>query len=275
MSPRCHPTAEEAGPIARWGRHARIPYASGVAREGGQAAVEAALTLPLALFMILGALQLFLMLQGRIMAQYAVARATMMGSLNHGSCEVMTQSAVAALLPSFHAFAQPGSNVGRRYARAFNARRDNRYLPAQDAGHSEAIVWIVREQPRRGDISGNEEDTFDLPERRGGPLLIETRMIYFFPLKIPFANWVMSRILLAHFNVQAFRNANPYLMTEDANWSGGTMTVDGEVATELLARSARRQYVAPIDVTYATRMMSPPRHRYFRQQNCPPTPEGL
>ncbi len=238
--------------------------------------MEAALTLPLALFMILGALQLFLMLQGRIMAQYAVARATMMGSLNHGSCEVMTQSAVAALLPSFHAFAEPGSNVGRRYARAFNARRDNRYLAREDAGHSEAIVWIVREQPRAANLTANDEDTFDLPERRGGPLLIETRMIYFFPLKIPFANWVMSRILLAHFNIQAFRSANPYLLTQgDANWSGGAMTVDGAIATELLGRSGRRHYVAPIDVSYATRMMSPPRRRYFAQQNCPPTPEGL
>ena len=37
-------------------------------RERGQAAVEAALTLPLTVFLILGALQLFMLIQARIMA---------------------------------------------------------------------------------------------------------------------------------------------------------------------------------------------------------------
>jgi hypothetical protein len=37
----------------------------------GQAAVEAALTMPLMLFMILGTLQLFMMLQGRLLAEHA------------------------------------------------------------------------------------------------------------------------------------------------------------------------------------------------------------
>ena len=39
--------------------------------ESGQAAVESALTLPLAIFLALGLIQLFMMFQGRAMAQYA------------------------------------------------------------------------------------------------------------------------------------------------------------------------------------------------------------
>ena len=44
-------------------------------RESGQAAVESALVMPLAVFLILGTLQLFMLLQGRIMAEYAAWRA--------------------------------------------------------------------------------------------------------------------------------------------------------------------------------------------------------
>ena len=40
-------------------------------RQSGQAMVEAALSLPLVVFLVLGTLQLFLMLQARVLAQYA------------------------------------------------------------------------------------------------------------------------------------------------------------------------------------------------------------
>ena len=43
--------------------------------------MEAALTLPLVVFLILGTLQLFMMLQGRIMAEYAVFKAVRAGSV--------------------------------------------------------------------------------------------------------------------------------------------------------------------------------------------------
>src|SRR5688500_7914706 len=69
--------------------------------ESGQAAVEAALTLPLFMFMILGVLQLFLMLQGRVMAEYAVYRAVRAGSVNHGDCEAMKHAAILSLTPTF------------------------------------------------------------------------------------------------------------------------------------------------------------------------------
>src|SRR5436190_1258062 len=50
----------------------------------GQATVEAALTVPLALFLVLGGLQVLLSMQARLMAQYAVARATKVGAANFG-----------------------------------------------------------------------------------------------------------------------------------------------------------------------------------------------
>jgi hypothetical protein len=68
--------------------------------ERGQAAVEAALTLPLTIFLILGSLQLFMMLQGRIMSEYAAFEAVRAGSRYHGDCKPMTHAVLAALLPS-------------------------------------------------------------------------------------------------------------------------------------------------------------------------------
>lgn len=241
-------------------------------------AVEAALTLPLALFMILGAMQLFLMMQGRILAQYAVARATRIGSVKHGECDAMRHAAVAALLPSFTSFLggdTPGGSRAEKFVEAWRRRRDGNYKPAYDDGHNEAIVWIVRERPSLGDIRPDEEDTFDLPER--GVVLLEVRMIFFFPLRVPFANWVMSRILLAEFNLRQYRSTNPYMaVRDDAKWvaSAGNR-VDGRIGEELLRRHDRAHYVAPIDVTYVTRMMTPARRADFLTRACPPAPGDL
>src|SRR5699024_9728327 len=69
-------------------------------RASGQAAVETALVMPLAVFMVLGLLQLFMVLQARVLAQYAVGRAVRMGALNFGSCAAMQQTAIAIMFPA-------------------------------------------------------------------------------------------------------------------------------------------------------------------------------
>lgn len=252
--------------------------ASSSPTESGQAAVEAALTLPLALFMILGALQLFLMMQGRIIAQYAVARATHIGSVKHGECTAMRHAAVAALLPSFSSFlgkTTPAGSRASKFVAAWRRYRDGNFKPAFNDGYNEPIAWIIREHPTRGELRPDEEDTFDLPER--GVVLLEVRMIYFFPLRIPFANWVMSRILLAEFGLRQYRSANPFMpVRDDANWvaSAGSR-VDAQIGAELMRRNDRAHYVAPIDVSYVTRMMTPGRPDEFQNRSCPPAPAGL
>src|SRR5207302_6028836 len=77
------------------------PNAPMTRADTGQAAVETAITLPVTLFMVLGVIQLSMLQQGRLMAQYAVYKAARAGSLNHGDCLRMRDSAVAALLPVF------------------------------------------------------------------------------------------------------------------------------------------------------------------------------
>jgi hypothetical protein len=65
----------------------------------GQAAVEAALTLPLFVFIVLGTLQLNLMNQARLLTKYAAYKAARTGSLRSANLDMMEQAAVAVLLP--------------------------------------------------------------------------------------------------------------------------------------------------------------------------------
>src|SRR5688572_21761618 len=93
----------------------------------GQAAVESALTLPLVVFMALVALQLFLMLQARVLTEYAAYQATRAGAMRHGDCGPMTDQALLALLPSVTRTDSPAALTA-----AFGARRSNRYSAAID-----------------------------------------------------------------------------------------------------------------------------------------------
>ncbi|PTL79046.1 TadE/TadG family type IV pilus assembly protein [Vitiosangium sp. GDMCC 1.1324] len=243
-------------------------------RQSGQAAVEAALTLPLSIFLILGTLQLFLLLQARVLTEYAAFRAVRTGSVKHGDCEAMTHAAIAALLPTFARTDSPMA-----LGTAFRTHRDNYYHPKQDTGHTGTIVWIARERPLRGTVSVNEEEAFDDVNRYAGAqdvVRLEARLIFWFPMRIPFANWVLGRMFLAHLGLREYSSVDPLQPAHQARWTGqSSVPLDVSIREELLARAQRREYAFPLQATYAMRMMTPARLRYFRTQNCPLTPEGL
>ena len=242
--------------------------------QSGQAAVEAALTLPLSLFLILGSLQFFLLLQARTMTEYAAFRAVRTGSVKHGNCEAMTHAAIAALLPTFARTDSPAA-----LGKSFRDHRDNEYRAGQDSGHTGAIVWIVRERPVDGEIRANEEESFDDPARYtsvADVVRLEARLIFWYPMRIPFANWVLGRMFLAHLGVRDYTAANPLMVTQSAQWGSQTsFRLNGLIGQELLDRAGRHQYVFPLQANYAMRMMTPPRRTNFPRQNCAPTPEGL
>ena len=246
----------------------------GRAGQSGQVAVETALSLPLALFLILGTLQLFMMLQARVMSEYAAFRATRAGSVNHGDCRAMTDAAILALMPTYHRFlgTDGGSGTpGQRLARAWDLRRTNRYFPAQDGGHDGAIVWLVRESPRPGQVP-SEDVNFD--QHQGPPMRLEVRLVYWFPLRIPFADWVMSRMFLAQWGLRPYTAQNPLMVTQTAEWREEVdAPFEDVIAQELVRRINARQYVFPIQASYTMRMMTPAQGRYFTRRNCAPTPE--
>jgi hypothetical protein len=246
--------------MARRQRHGRR---SG---ESGQALVEAALTLPLTLFMILGTLQLFLMQQGRVMAEYAAARAVRAGSVNFGDCQSMLHAAIGSLLPVFTRTETP-----QRLAQNFNRYSSNSYGGNLQGStpFTGDIVWILREQPT-ADIPGDEFDTFGTPPDQQR---LEVRLVFWYPLRIPFADWVITRMLLAHYGIQSYVNANPLVLAEaNANWSGsGNLSVYAHpaVVTEYINRTtSQNENVFPIQATYSMRMMTPMKQTFLNPRDC-------
>lgn len=251
----------------RWGGSADM--------QSGQAAVEAALTLPLTVFLILGTLQLFLLLQARVLTEYAAFRAVRTGVVKHGDCEAMTHAAIAALLPAFARTDSPDA-----LGAAFRAHREGQYQPRLDRGFSGTIVWVVRDSPRLSDISPTEEEDFDDPERYRSVddvMRLEARIVFWYPLRIPFADWVMTRMFLAHMGLRDYSAAEPLQPVHTAEWRQGVnaFPLEAAIRQELLERVDRKEYVFPLQASHVMRMMTPPRPQYFETRNCPPTPETL
>lgn len=233
--------------------------------QTGQAAVETAITLPLVLFMILGTMQLFLVLQARILAQYAASRAVRHGAQNFGDCNSMYDAALLILTPAIDSSYARYANKGGRFATAVLDRMPtNRYVAARDDGRDGPIVWMDRLQPLVGNIDpALEDEEWDLPPHR----TFEVRMVFWAPLKIPFANWVFMRMALAHWGLRELHTADPLMAVKrDADWVALSVGPRAEIRAEVASRYDRKQYVLPIELSYTTRMMSPAR---FRQQNCP------
>lgn len=236
--------------------------------ERGQAAVETAITMPLALFVILGTLQMFLMLNGRIMAEYAVFRAARAGSVNLADCRSMTHAAVASVLPSF-----VRTDGESRLRNAIVARMGNSFFPPQDGrGRTGAIVWIQHRLDR--EIGRDHKDSFDdrfEPESRA-ELLVD--MVFWFPMKIPFANWVISRSYLAAVGVLPYFAMNPLSpAAARARWERqGQSPATNRVLGELRNRVLRGQYDFPIRTAYRLRMMTPAEEL---SRACPRSPRSL
>lgn len=250
-------------------------------RESGQAAVESAIVLPLVVFLILGTLQLFMMLQARIMAEYAAYRAVRAGSINHGNCEPMMHAAIASLLPTFTNVSTPD-----KLGQAFGNRKDNRFgdttLSNGTSLSSDPVVWIFRDSPQAGDWSGPEDEQFDY---RFEPMNLEIRMVFWFPLRIPFADWVITRMMLAHYAMQTYSGViNPLSPAQVANWpesmgyvaptsdlAGYGHTGQDLVAGKFQSDATGGKYVFPIHASASMRMMTPVKNSAFNPP-CPNTP---
>jgi hypothetical protein len=257
-------------------------------RDSGQSAVETALVLPLVTFMILGTVQLFMLLQAKLMAQYSVYQAARAGSTTYGRCDAMMHAALLPLIPTFHNYLGSGAaevgSAGTRLGAAFGTWSNNDYGPYRTFA-GDAIIWLARDRPNFSAGLVNPltaQRWFDVPldlavNPFAQPTHLELKMVYWAPLQIPFADWVFSKLALASTGLASYVNGNPLLETRNANWVAGapiwSMTgTQAPMAVELLNRDAAGHYVFPIVVTYSMRMMSPAKLSDFTVQNCGVTP---
>ncbi|HEY3449158.1 MAG TPA: TadE family protein [Myxococcales bacterium] len=162
--------------------------------QDGQVAVESAIVFPLAVFMILGIIQLTLIQQTRLMLEYAAFNAARAGVVWNGDQKKMEKAAILSLLPTMPSppLVDPGpmrvdepALLLARYAFIRGANSIGGGLGAQ-------LIKVETLNPTTDDFpSGKEEIDFDmvgdgLAQRKPSQLTI--RLTYFYDLRLPIIN---------------------------------------------------------------------------------------
>lgn len=240
--------------------------------QSGQAAVETAIVMPLMVFLVLGLLQMNLIYQARMVAEYAAFTAVRTGALNNASKTSMRNAAIAALLPTV-SNPMPGeiASVGKS---ASATDWMTKYVIATMLGGSYIstlgmmdIVEVNVCNPSTEIIADNDlidtkELDFDDPAAsslvtRGGRTQtavdklrrgrLSIQLTYNYNMPIPFANWVIWQIQNGSHIVDTLRLkpkprfALPVIPKIDSYYMVGFMA---------------KQYMMPIRVDYSMRMQS-------------------
>ncbi|WP_426749164.1 TadE/TadG family type IV pilus assembly protein [Myxococcus sp. Y35] len=228
--------------------------------QSGQAAVEAAIVLPLFVFLILGILQLGLMHQARLLTKYAAYKAVRAGALNSAKVEEMEKAALAVLLPLLSVPSGvenrahiPPVGSAAEFQRKWQDLRGNR-IPSTSLKHAEVTIC----GPTQGDVGGGgPELDFDDPRntaptgwRASHRTKLRVQVTFNYRMIIPFADWVIY---------QASRNRDvPALMRMRGKDAPVEESADRRDRSEaqLEEAAAQRIYIAPIRATYTMRMQS-------------------
>jgi len=175
--------------------------------QSGQVEVETAVVLPVAVFLLLGLIQLGLLHQARIIAEYAAYRAARTGALYNMDMGKMEAAAVAAMLPIL-SYDNRGAEVLSRTDTAANWARKyinpgfkmNRMLDLPMLKYAEIIVC----GPLKKEVNnltytaeGKQYVPFDNPEVAGGSgakTKLRVQLTLNYRLIIPFADWVIFRM---------------------------------------------------------------------------------
>jgi hypothetical protein len=249
------------------------------ARESGQVAVEAALVMPLFVFLILGIMQMGLIAQARVMAKYAAYRAARVGAMNNADPDAIEAAAIFHLLPVLvsrtETILPTGStgDIATKFAR--HMAMDNYLIP----GSIKQVKTVIC-SPIQGDLDGSRKDSvgtagqtarkglgsnnevdFDDPMNQSDPedmtngagplrrfnrtrLVVQVQFLYRMP--IPFANWVILNSFLG-------TKLPSVLMMPGKNITERKKSSQmNDVATAALFKV----YALPINVSYAMRMQS-------------------
>ncbi len=178
--------------------------------ESGQAAVESAIVFPGMIFMLLGILQLTMMQQARLMTEFAAYQAARAGIVNSLRKADMVLAAEMALIPTRPSIPYSDSLLGSLglgglpddlLKIAEQALIVHKVLnPLSKSFFDKEVISVDILNPTKADFNGKDEIEFDATQdgfavRRQSQLTI--RLTYFFPLRIPFANWLLFESWLA------------------------------------------------------------------------------
>ena len=244
-------------------------------------AVEAALVMPLFVFLILGILQLGLTAQARVMAKYAAYRAARVGAMHHADPKAIEAAAIFHMLPVLVGNSEvilptsSSTDVLMKFGR--HNTFDNQIMGMKQVktvicgpvrgeftgGGGSRSIGRADQQELNGQGSANEVD-FDDPAvqsppanfyageegannlRRFNRMRLRVQVQWLYRMPIPFANWVITKSYLG--------TAMPsvLMMPKGNNGKFSYMKQYNDVRTA----DMMGVYVVPINVSYAFRMQS-------------------
>lgn len=253
----------------------------------GQAAVETAITLPWAVVMVMGVVQLSMIQHARYMTEYAAYNAARSGAVWNADPKKMKTAAVMSLLPLY-----------RRTTDVVELATSYVFVYAMTEATAAIDVPIIKVQtlsPTQQDFPGSPNENeldFDDPSQAAKNLLtVRVRVLY--ELKIPFANLFIFESWLAGLGGRQVRSGlYPYkkysaggalpvqeitarLAAEAAaaKWETETCArtgVSADLAIRLLPLAARAgKYFLPLSATYTMRMQSNPFKKHLPEEPKP------
>ncbi|HUJ26518.1 MAG TPA: TadE family protein [Myxococcales bacterium] len=177
-------------------------------REEGQAVVEAAIVLPAMIFLILMTIQVAMLQQARIMAEYAAFSAARTGIVANGDNGkgdgqdgAMHDAAVLAILPTFgntSTFPDLNSTLLR-------FRTQDTLLKPFGLGQVRVFVHNPMAHDFRNfgsHLNGQELDFDDVRPLASEAALLSVQVRYMYEMRVPFANKLLQTIWMAtHANV--------------------------------------------------------------------------
>jgi hypothetical protein len=248
----------------------------------GQAVVEAAIMLPAMVFLMLVTIQLTMLQQARLMADYAAYAAARTGIVQNGNNGTTTRgtdgpmhaAAVLAILPTY----------GRTDSFTALALAQTRFA-ADDAllsgfGLTQVRVFVLN--PTKADftswgghLNGQEIDFDDVRPGATDATLLSLQVRYLYELRVPFANYMIQSIWMAARVglLNAWRGydwTSPRLGTNSGGDAIGTSraasagvivqdgTPEGIPLASLYAAGLARRYYMPVEAYYTMRMQSNP-----------------
>ncbi|ADO76151.1 conserved uncharacterized protein [Stigmatella aurantiaca DW4/3-1] len=226
------------------------------ARESGQAAVEAAIILPLFVFLMLGILQIGLMHQARLMTKYAAYRAVRAGAIHNAKTDEMERAALAVMLPLVSE-AKSGGEVIKpiNSASDFSTKWTTGGVSKNEMPDAKMkYVEVVTCGPLKEDAGGGEEVDFDDPKiagqagwRESQRTKLRIQATFNYRMPIPFANWVIHSA--------AMNKEVPWVLRMGKK-STGTTGFEHSRYEKYKSAASDGTYILPIRAAYTMRMQS-------------------
>jgi hypothetical protein len=250
--------------------------------QRGQAVVEAAIVLPGMVLLFLLTLQLCLLQQARLLADYAVFAAARTGIVqngnngddNRGTSGPMHDAAVFAILPSYgrtDSFAALAATAAR-------FRAEDAALTA--TGLSQVRVFVHSPTAPDfarfgGHLNGQEIDFDDVRPAAADATLLSLQLRYLYELRVPLANRMIQSIWFAaragvlaqwrgfdwsapRFGSSKGPDAQTASRAAAAAITVGDGTPEGIDVRALVAAGAAGRFFLPVEAFYTMRMQSNP-----------------